>query len=249
MAIFKRKLKNGYSWRSVVRIKGYPTVCKSFDRKQEAEDWEKETKKQVKLGRFSFDQHKKLYTFQDLLDRYIQDGVLEHHRSKKDTLLHIRYWKPRLAPYALVHISSELLNKERKHLAEIPTAKGGDRAAATTNRYMATLSTLFSYASHHLGWMSENPALRLKKLKENPGRTRVLSEEEISRLLAAAKESKSPYLYCIILISLTTGARQGEILNLEWTHIDFKNKIIFIKETKKRSSPQYSSLRSRHRRT
>ena len=90
MSIFKRKLKNGYSWRAVVRVKGYPTVCKSFDRKQEAEDLENETKKQVKLGRFKFDQHKKLYAFQDLLDRYHQDGVLEHHRSQKDTRLHMR---------------------------------------------------------------------------------------------------------------------------------------------------------------
>jgi len=31
---------------------------------------------------------------------------------------------------------------------------------------------------------------------------------------------------------LTTGARQGEILNLEWRHIDFQNKIAYIKETK-----------------
>jgi site-specific recombinase XerD len=60
----------------------------------------------------------------------------------------------------------------------------------------------------------------------------VLSEEEIARLLKAARESKSPYLYCIILISLTTGARQGEILNLDWRHIDFENQIAYIKESK-----------------
>jgi len=40
------------------------------------------------------------------------------------------------------------------------------------------------------------------------------------------------YLYCIVLIALTTGARQGEILNLEWNHIDFENKLAYLKETK-----------------
>ena len=39
------------------------SVCNSFDRKQEAEGWEEETKKQIKSGRFPFDHHKKLYTF------------------------------------------------------------------------------------------------------------------------------------------------------------------------------------------
>ena len=97
---------------------------------------------------------------------------------------------------------------------------------------MASLSSLLSYASQRLNWISENPALRLIKLKENPGRDRVLSEDEIARLLSASKESKPPYLYCIILLTLTTGVRQGEILNLEWKHIDFQNKIAYIKETK-----------------
>ena len=45
------------------------------------------------------------------------------------------------------------------------------------------------------------------KLKENPGRDRVLTEEEVIRLLEACRESRSPYLYCIVLIALTTGAR------------------------------------------
>jgi integrase len=80
---------------------------------------------------------------------------------------------------------------------------------------MASISSLLSYATDRLNWISENPALRLIKLKENPGRDRVLSEDEIARLLTASRQSKSPYLYCIILLSLTTGARQGELLNLE----------------------------------
>ncbi|MBM3192090.1 MAG: site-specific integrase [Chlamydiae bacterium] len=68
--------------------------------------------------------------------------------------------------------------------------------------------------------------------ESSSGRDRVLSEEEITRLLAAARESKSPYLYCIVLMSLTTGARQGELLNLEWRHVDFENQIAYIKESK-----------------
>jgi integrase len=96
---------------------------------------------------------------------------------------------------------------------------------------MASLSSLLSYAKK-LSWISENPAFCLKKLKEASGRDRVLTEEEISRLLTVSKEIKSPYLFCIILLSLTTGARQGELLNLEWKHIDFENKLANIKETK-----------------
>lgn len=232
-SIFKRKNKDGTSvWRAVVRIKGYPTVCNHFDRKQEAEDWASNIERQIKAGQFKFDQHNQLRTFGELTDRYIQDGALEHHRSAEDTKRHLNYWKSRLGAYALVHVTPELLGKERQILIDTPTLKGGKRTPSTTNRYYASLSSLLTYAAKHLSWINENPALRLIKLKENPGRDRVLSKDEISRLLSAARESKSPYLYCIIILAVTTGARQGELLSLEWKHIDFVNKLAYIKQSK-----------------
>ncbi len=41
-----------------------------------------------------------------------------------------------------------------------------------------------------------------------------------------------PNLYCVVLTAISTGARQGEILNLEWSHIDFDHRIACLKETK-----------------
>ncbi len=232
-SIYRRKNANGTTvWRAVVRIKGYPSVCSHWDRKQEAEDWAQDVERQIKTGQFKLELHNKIHTFSDLVNRYKQDGALEHHRSADDTLRHLEYWKSRFLDFALVHLTPELLGKERQLLLDIPTTKGIKRTPSTVNRYMASLSSILSYAAQRLNWLNENPVFRLIKLKENPGRDRVLSEDEITRLLSAAKESKSPYLYCIILLALTTGARQGEILNLEWRHIDFQNRIANIKETK-----------------
>lgn len=63
-SIYKRKNANGTTvWRAVVRIKGYPSVCSHWDRKQEAEDWAKGVEGQIKAGQFKFDQHNKIHTF------------------------------------------------------------------------------------------------------------------------------------------------------------------------------------------
>lgn len=233
-SIYKRKEKGekGIRWRAVIRMKGYPIVCETFDRKQEAEDWAKEVERQIKSGQYNFNQHKHLSTFNQLVERFLSDGGLEHHRSKDDTLRHLEYWKSRLGEYGLVHITSELVGKERKLLADTPTHKGTKRSAATTNRYMASLSALLTYAARELKWIGENPCLHVMKLKESGGRDRVLSHEEIMRVLAACRESRSPYLFCIVLIGFTTGARLGEILNLEWRHVDLQNKLASLRETK-----------------
>ncbi len=232
-SIYKRKNRDGTTcWRAVIRIKGYPSVCNHFDRKHEAEDWSQDVERKIKQGQFKFDQHNTVHTFEELAERFINDGALEHHRSSKDTLRHIAYWKSRLATYALVHLTPEFIGKERQILLKTPSSVGKIRAAATANRYISALSALFTYAVKDLRWISENPCRNLKKLIENPGRDRVLSEAEIQKLLAACRESKSPYLYCIVLISLTTGARQGETLKLEWQDIDFKNNLASLKETK-----------------
>ncbi len=231
-SITKRKNKNGTShWRAVVRIKGYPTVCNHFDRKQEAEDWSADIERQIKQGKFRFDQHKQQQTFSQLIERYFSDGAMEHIRSAEDVTRHLDYWKSRLGSYDLVHLTTELIGKERQLLANTSTSKNRKRSPATINRYMSSLSALLSHAVS-LRWMDENPCFRLTKLKESPGRDRILTVEEIARLLSSCQQSKSPYLHCLVLMSLTTGARQGELLGLEWRHVDFENKLAHLKETK-----------------
>ncbi|NGX34811.1 MAG: Tyrosine recombinase XerD [Candidatus Anoxychlamydiales bacterium] len=232
-SIYKRKNKKGktLSWKAVVRIKGYPSVCKSFERKEEADDWAQGTERDIKRGRFKFDQHNKLYTFEELIERFINDGKLEHHKSSKDTLRHLNFWKKKFGSYALVHLTTDKIGKERQLLINTPTTKGTKRSPATVNRYMSSLSAILTYAKK-LKWIDENPCFAFSKLKESDGRDRVLSTDEIQRLLSACKESANQYLYCIVLISITTGARKGEILALKWPDIDFENKIAFLRITK-----------------
>ncbi len=228
-SVYKRK-EGG--WRAVIRMKGYPTVCETFDRKQEADDWAKETERRIKLGQFNFAAHNKHHTYADLLHRMEGDGVFDHQRSFKNCRSQFDYWKQRLGAYSLIHITPELVVEERKIFVGPSLPDGSKRSPSTINRYTAVLSATFGYAVRKLRWIAENPCRTLSKLKESSGRDRILNDEEISRLLDACKQSKSSLLYPIVLFALTTGARRGEILKLEWRHVDLEKGIAFLTETK-----------------
>jgi len=232
-SIYQRTNKDGSKvWRAVIRLNGHPSVSKCFDRKQEAEDWSNETESHIKRGKYSNNQSKQKKTIAELIDLYIQDAVIGHHKAAKDTIHQLNYFKERIGDYALMYITPELLLQERKRLAHMPTNKGVLRNPSTINRYFATLGGAFRYACKNLRWTDENPCGNLLQLKVSPKERRILVGDEENRLLEACRQSLNPFLYCIVLIAMTTGARKSEILNLTWNSIDFENGLAHIKDSK-----------------
>jgi integrase len=203
-SIYQRTNKDGKKvWRMVIRMKGHPTICDHFDRKQQAEDEARKIEAQIRDGKYVSNKAKDK-TLAELIDLYIPDGVLGHHKAAKDTIFQLNYFRERLGSYALIYITPELLLQERKRLLELPTYRDTLRNPATVNRYFATLGGAFRYACKNLRWIDENPCANLLKLKAKPRTRRILTESEEIRLLQACRESLSPYLYCIVLIALTT---------------------------------------------
>lgn len=60
-------------------MKGYPTVCDHFERKQEALDWSYETTRQIKLGKSNFRKQNQKKTVADLNEM----AFIEHLFPKK----------------------------------------------------------------------------------------------------------------------------------------------------------------------
>jgi integrase len=106
--------------------------------------------------------------------------------------------------------------------------KNGKRLrAATIRNEVHTLSAIFREAIRR-DLVQSNPCSRVKKPKEDNTIVRYLTPDEEERLFKALSEQRKP----IVIVALHTGMRKGEILNLEWTDIDFDQRLILVKNTK-----------------
>ncbi len=104
-----------------------------------------------------------------------------------------------------------------------------ERSNATINRYCAVISKMFNLLIAD-GKLVKNPCKFSPKLRENNYKIRYLKEDEQKRLFNCLDEFL--YIKPIIILALYTGMRKGEILNLKWSQIDFKNEFIDILKSK-----------------
>jgi len=102
---------------------------------------------------------------------------------------------------------------------------------ATINKYKQLVSVVFNYGIRELG-LTESPTRYIRSLPEKKGRTRYLSDNERKRLFRACRASKWEMLYLLVLMAITTGARRGELLNLQWNDIDFEKQAAYVNNTK-----------------
>ncbi len=106
-----------------------------------------------------------------------------------------------------------------------------NKSPRTIEYALAIIGQVFNKAIEWGVFNGVNPTTRVKKPKKDNRRIRFLTKEEAQNLLNELKK-RSIQAYEIAYLSLYTGMRLGEIINLTWQDIDFKNDIITIKDPK-----------------
>jgi integrase len=230
-AIVRRISKDGNITRLVrVRRKGYPPQTATFQRLSDAKKWAHITEAAVLEGKHFPTTGAKRHTLAELIDRYSRDVLPGKSRSSQRVqVLQLRWWKANLGERLLSNVSPAIIAEHRDRLAK---GDGKPRSNATVVRYLAALSHAFTIAVREWGWVNDNPVLKVSKPKEPRGRVRFLSDDERERLLDACTASKSPYLYTLVTLAISTGARIMELLSLAWRDVDFQRGVITLEQTK-----------------
>jgi len=231
--IEKRTSKDGkISYRVKIRLKGFPIQSATFERLTDAKKWTQQTESAIREGRHFKTTEAKRHTLAELIDRYIKNVLPTKPKAiRKQTALLLR-WRSEIGSHALIDVTPSMIAECRDKLASEITLRGKPRSPATVNRYMAALSIAFTTAVKEWGWLEDSPMRKVTKPKESRGRVRFLSDDERIRLLKACKESSSLYLYPVVVLALSTGMRQGEIMGLTWDTVDLNLGRAILHETK-----------------
>lgn len=221
-----------------VRLKGHPKETATFSRKTDAKRWAQHTEAAIREGRHFKTSEAKKRTVAQLIDRYITDVLPTKPKSVKQQGRQLKWWKEEIGEYCLADLIPALIGEARDNLLhgrgklQFKRGKNEGRAPATVVRYLAALSHALTIAVNEWGWLEDNPMRKVRRPKEPRGRVRFLRDKEREKLLESCKASECAHLYPIVVLALSTGMRQAEILNLTWTDIDLMRGYIAIYETK-----------------
>lgn len=234
MAVIQERISSDgkKKYRALVRLKGYPPQSATFDRKTDAKKWAQDTESAIRDGRHFKTAEAKKHTAAEMIERYSSQVLLNNPKKRKNQQNHLRWWKERIGHYTLSDISSAMISQCRDELLDGEIAGGKKRSPATVARYMTTMSYVMNIALKEWEWLENNPFSRVKKPTEPRGRVRYLDDDERSRLLEACLASSHKSLYPIVILAISTGMRQGEILNLKWKDIDLNRYQLVLHETK-----------------
>lgn len=164
--------------------------------------------------------------FEDFAEQYLRIHCHTNHKegSRKKDLNSVNILKQYFSGKYLQDITTLEIDKFK-------TKKIEEVKPATVNRRLAFLKSMFNKAIEW-GMATENPAKKVKLLKENNKRFRYLEKEEITKLL----DNSEGYVKNVILVAINTGMRRGEILKLKWHDVDFNRGTIHIHDTKSKES-------------
>jgi integrase len=181
-------------------------------------------------------------TFADLakhyLEHYLQPAVyvgdkkVSGVRSLVTARTVVRPLMEHFGKHRLKSITYGQVRSYKQMRLQTPTRQGGQRSIAAINRELGQLRRMFRIAVREQ-WMPRNPFSEgdaLISLNDETQRTRILSFDEESRLLAAIDtHPQRTHIKGMALIALDCALRRGEIFTLRWSDVDFESRTITLR--------------------
>jgi len=222
-AIEKRITQDGKTtYRVKVRLKGYPVQTASFDRLTDAKKWSASTESALRENRHFKTAEAKRHTFADAIEKYEANIVpvrfsTKEQRNRRPILA---WWRDNLGYCLMSDLTPAIFAECRDKLLKTPSRsrKGNTLSSDTIKRYFLVANNVLKACVNDWAWIEQSPLRdgRVELPSLPAGRVRFLDDDERARLLEACKNSEQEWLYLGVILAISTGMRQSELMNLYW---------------------------------
>ena len=166
-------------------------------------------------------------SYSDYLDYWLKEHCqinLKYHTIQAYSNIIKNNIKPRLGFYRLSQITTATL---QEFLNKLYVEKAFSKNFM--KNILKVLKTSFSYATDVVGFVKENPALKVRLpkydiLEEDPAH--IFTKEEIEMILERFQNNHA--FYYAVLTAYHTGLRVSEVFGLTWNDIDLEKKTITV---------------------
>ena len=214
MSVYKSMSRGKWSgkWGVSIRYPDGKRLRKIVGTKKQAEQLEKRLQAEIANGKWGLTptEHRR---FEDLVSEYLEYAEVSKATStlKTDTSRIEKHLLPFFSGLPIQSITPQLVDRYKaKRVRE-------GAAPKTVNNELLNLSHMMKMAIRW-NYADRNVVTDVEKLKVPKNPPRFLSREEIECLIVAARNS---HIYPLIVTALHTGMRKSELLNLQWSDIDF----------------------------
>ena len=222
---FRRK-KNG-KWLFEINKKGYPRLSKGFDDLRTGKKWASKIEHEIETGQFEDLTKASKTTMRALLEKYRDEITVDKKGHREESAKINLLIRNDISSHTITSLKAHHLYKFKKESDKV-------RAPATTNKYLHMLQNVWNTAKKVWGITMPpyNPFELVTMHKVDNARDRVLTTDEYSKLLDSCSEGNMPVLRDIVIFAYETGARQGEILKLKRSNVDFDKRLCTFLDTK-----------------
>ncbi|MER9348496.1 site-specific integrase [Mesorhizobium sp. M0227] len=225
--------RNG-RWQVQVRRQGFPIQSRSFLSKADANEWARTIERQHDRQELGPDRKAlKAMTLAYLVTRYRDEVVPKKRGSAVETILMNRFLRYPICQKTLNDLTTadfaayrDQRLSEPKHRSDKPVTP------KSLKRELSPLSHMFRHAVVEWEIPVRNPLDGLKLKVTDNKRERRLLAGELDRLLEATKKGRNKLVAPIILFALETAMRRGEILSIQFRHVDLGRLSLVIPESK-----------------
>lgn len=165
-------------------------------------------------------------TFYDLKEAYLSKHAVHKKSGAQDKANLARYiptsWQKR-----------DLKDFNRLEVSKLHQKIGKEKGTYAANRLVALLRKMFNFGVQE-GLLPEahaNPCTGIKYFLETK-RERFITPDELPRIWAAIEQEDNPYWKAYFILCLLLGTRRGELLSMQWDHVNLEAAIWVIPDTK-----------------